>query len=207
MDVKFADTFFDSFKRMIRRERWYWKLYDSVRYDLPRFVKTTWRHRYDAWNSRPWDATGSLRFMKTHLELLADYLEKYGIEVEDSRFKKIKKIRRAIELIDHYLEDSYIDLAEQQLGKEVTTKFNFVPSDEEGMFELQTTDTEQEALDNKEIFNLARQLEKDEWFELFTILRGQNINDFKEIKDEKFEDGRNRWENWFDGSGMNTWWD
>ena len=39
MEVGFADTFFDSFKRMINRERWYWKTWDFFRYDLFHTIK------------------------------------------------------------------------------------------------------------------------------------------------------------------------
>lgn len=203
MDVKFSDTFFDSLQRMIKHDRWYWKVYYAITKDIPRFVKAAWKHRMNAWNAFPWESGSSLRFMKTHLEEVAIYLEKYGHEVEDSRNKKIEKIRRAIELIDHYLEDSYIELAEKQLGKEVTTKLNFVPVGN-GLYEMEDADTEQEKLDNSEIFDLARKLEIDEWMELFAILRGQDFTLFDKAKET---DPNINWNDWFDGSGMNTWWD
>ena len=91
MDVKFADTFLPSLKKLINRQRWYWRVYDTMRYDLPRFIRTFYKHRMDLWNSRPWDSVGSLRFMKTHLTVLANHLEKYGHEVEESKKKRSKE--------------------------------------------------------------------------------------------------------------------
>jgi hypothetical protein len=37
MEVKMADSFFESLERMANRERWYWKTWDFVRYDFPKF--------------------------------------------------------------------------------------------------------------------------------------------------------------------------
>jgi len=209
MDMIIADTFLPSLKRMINRQRWYWKLYDAIRYDTPRFVRAFWRYRNDMWNDRPWDAMGSMRFVRTHLNHLANYLEKYSNEVEESLNKKIAKIRRAVELLDHYIEDKYIDLAEERLGKTVTVNFKLLPRDKDSLRELKFTNTEQEELDNKEIFALSSEIEEKEWFELFEILRGQDIELYrKDIEKLSQEDKNNKdhWNKWYDGSGLKGWW-
>ena len=51
MDIKFADTFGDSIKTMIRYNTWSKnKTYELFRYDLPRFFKNVWRFRSALWN-------------------------------------------------------------------------------------------------------------------------------------------------------------
>ena len=59
-------------------------------------------------------------------------------------------------------------------------------------------DTDEEKQHNKKVFNRAREIEKQEWDELFVILKGQDYNKFDDNKD---------WDKQFDGSGIKTWWD
>lgn len=201
MEVKFADTFLPSLKRLIAHERWYWKVFYAIRYDIPRFIEHVWQYSRDLWHIRPWDANGSLRLMRTNLSILAKYLENYGNEVAESRNKKISKIHRAIEILNYHINDEFIELAETQLNKKVVTKFNVIPIEgDDDHVQLKFTDTEEEEENNSEIFELSRALEKDTWKELFEILHGQNIDDFKSSDDE------NSYNHWFDGSGMKGWW-
>ena len=44
------------------------------------------------------------------------------------------------------------------------------------------------------------QEEEQEWEELWQIMKGQKHSEFRKLKDVA-------WEDWFDGTGMNTWWD
>jgi hypothetical protein len=48
---------------------------------------------------------------------MSDNVEKRGNEVDEPRLKKVAAMRRAIELIQNYNEDIYIDMAEKELGK------------------------------------------------------------------------------------------
>ena len=47
MKIEASDSFFSSFKRMVNREKWYWKSWDFLRYDMPRFIKNIWLFRKD----------------------------------------------------------------------------------------------------------------------------------------------------------------
>ena len=51
---------------------------------------------------------------------------------------------------------------------------------------------------DKKVFNRAREIEKQEWDELFVILKGQDYTKF----DKKID-----WDKQFDGSGIKGWWD
>ena len=48
------------------------------------------------------------------------------------------------------------------------------------------------------MFDRAREIERQEWDELFTILKGQDYTKFDKDVD---------WDEQFDGSGIKGWWD
>jgi hypothetical protein len=197
MEIKFAPSFFDSLKKMIRRERWYWKTWDFVRYDVPKGFKNIFFFWKVIWRYRDWDSSFQLQILKRSLEPLAKRLEK-GNEVDISRLKKVDKIYRAIEILDHITNDSYIELAEKELGYQTDTTHIF--SDEPREIN--------EA--NRKIFDLSHSIEEKEWIELFEILKGQDREKYKKIIDSLTKEERKSedvWDNWFDGSGIRGWWD
>lgn len=197
MEVVFTDTFFDSLKKFSKRQRWYWKIWDCLRYDIPYFLTNIYKYRKDLWRSRPWDTSGGLRLLRTNLQMVADTLEHYGHEVPESKDKKILKIKRAIELLNYHTDESFVELAEQQLGKKYSIS-------------IFSKLTEQEEADDREITLLADKLETDTWNELFEILRGQTReevdNFYNSLTPEQKNDSQ-YWYKFFDGSGMKGWWD
>ena len=115
-------------------------------------------------------------------------------------------MKRVIELIEHISNDDFIDQAEKQLGKEVIRpEWNFEKTDDE-LYMLKE-DPEEVRTNNSQIFNLADEIEEKQWKELFSILQGQDKNDFKPSDTNDREKMRQEYEEWFDGSGMKTWWD
>ena len=129
MNIKFADTFGDSIKTLIGHNTWFRnKTYELFRYDLPRFFKNVWRFRSALWNHYWWDHHGSLEFLQISLSHMSDNIEKHGSEVDESRLKKVEKMRRAVQLIKNYREDLYIDMAETELGELVLHEWEFEPS-------------------------------------------------------------------------------
>lgn len=196
MKVKVADTFLKSFRKMIIRERWYYKLYDAVRYDIPMFLKNIVRFRKELYRFRDWDSSFNLQLFKRSLEFTCNLIEKKGHEVESSKYKKVKAMRRAIELMDNFIEDNFIEQAERELGLEYKTGFDFGEEDEKGCCEMISTCTPEEEKNNNKIFKLSRKLEKDQWKELWDIIRGQS----KCPKDVE-------WDDFFDGSNLLGWWD
>jgi hypothetical protein len=206
MEIKFADTFFESIKRMNNREKWYWKTWDFFRYDLPNGVKNIFFFWRVIWNYRSWDSSFQMRILARSLEPLAHTLEHYGMEVEEPRLKKVAKIKRAIEILNAQANDTYIELAETQLGYEVNLEY--------GVFGDNNLDDEpleiKEA--NRKIFDLARELEEKEWKELWDIFKGQEHSHFVMLLDKAKSENidlksENIWDKWFDGSGMKGWWD
>jgi hypothetical protein len=199
MEIKFADSFGDSIKRLIRHNTWWYKTYELFRYDLPRFFKNVWTFRKALWNHYWFDHHGTLMFLETGLTHISDTVEKYGHEVDESRLKKVDAMRRAIQLIQNYNNDFYIDMAEKELGELVLHEWEFEPvPDKPGYSQLVDNDTTEEKEHNKKVFDRAREIEKQEWDELFVILKGQDYTKFDKDID---------WYKQFDGSGLNGWWD
>jgi hypothetical protein len=211
MDVVLTDTFAKSLKRLRNRQRWFWKAWDCLRYDVPRFLKNLKTYSKDLWNTYPWDTHGALRLLRTNIRITADTIEKYGHEVDESRLKKIEKMRRAVDILNYHIEDDFIDLAEEQLGKTVSDWVDFAKDDKHpDWVKLVSKATEQEEKDNSAIYALARKLENDTWKELFEILHGQNVEEYRKLMENLTEEEKkseDHWYKWFDGSGMKGWWD
>jgi hypothetical protein len=211
MKVKFADSFGDSLKRMVRHQTWWYKTYELFRYDLPRFFKNVWTFRKALWDHYWFDHHGTLKFVEIGLTNISDTVEKYGNEVDGPRLKKVAAMRRAIELIKNYNEDNYIEMAEKELGELKLHDWEFEPVEgKPGFSRLVDKDTEEEKIHNRKIFNRAREIEEQEWDELFKILKGQDYKEYRELYDaqtEKEKKERELWNEWFDGSGIKGWWD
>ncbi len=212
MEIKFADTFGESLQRIVDRNRWYWKAWNFVSRDIPRFVKNVWRFRKALANYYWWDHHGTLMFMETGFTHMAENLEKHGNEVSESRLKKVAAINRAVTLIKNYNESNYIEMAEAELGEIIHHPWEFEEVlDKPGYLQLIDQDTPAERRHNTKVYTRARKIEEQEWKELFAILQGQNHKAYnrlyKKAKKEGMRDDTDLWNNWFDGSGMKGWWD
>jgi hypothetical protein len=130
---------------------------------------------------------------------MANNLEVKGIEIEEARMKKVEKIRRAVQLLNHFRDDDFIELAETELGAELVTNYEFVKIKDSDNYEMVDLAPEEDQEMNKKIFERSRQLEEEYWSELWDILKGnQNYEDFD--KDVDFYKQ-------FNGTGMRGWWD
>lgn len=199
MEIKFADTFGDSIKTLIRHNTWWYKTYELFRYDLPRFFKNVWMFRKALWSHYWFDHHGTLMFLETGLTHISNTVEKYGNEVDESRLKKVDAMRRVIQLIQNYNNDSYIDMAEKELGNLILHDWEFEPvPDNPEYSQMVDKDTPEEKEHNSKVFARAREIEEQEWDELFVILKGQDYTKFDKDID---------WDKQFDGSGLRGWWD
>jgi hypothetical protein len=208
MKIEASDSFFSSVKRMVHREKWYWKTWDFLRYDMPRFIKNIWLFRKDLYEYRWYSGQHAvLPFMKTALMDMASKIDERGLEVEKSKDKKVAKMYYAAFIMERFIEDDFIEIAEQELGELVHHKFEFedVP-DKPGYSRLVDNETPEEKEHNSKVFKRAREIESQMWKELWTILEGQNHSHFEVFLD-KSKDKKNAWDNWFDGSGLRGWWD
>lgn len=78
-----------------------------------------------------------------------------------------------------------------------------------GFFDLGRPLTEDKA-HNRRVFDRAHEIEEQEWNEIWTILKGQDMNEYRAYLDSLTEEERkngNAYYKWFDGSGMKHWWD
>lgn len=208
METKFAPTFFDSVKRMINREKWYWKTWDFIRYDGPRFFKNLWMFRKDLYKYRWYSGQHAvLPFMQTAIMDMAAKIEKHGLEVEHSRSKKVMKMWRAALIMQHFIDDDFIELAEKELGDLVLVKWEFEPAEQEGYVQLVDNESPEEKEHNRKVFARAREIEESMWAELWDILEGQKMSHFDVYQDKSKDYQALAYDNWFDGSGLRGWWD
>jgi hypothetical protein len=199
MEVKFADSFWESLKVMARHQTWWYKTYEVFRYKIPMFFENVWYFRKELWRFRSWDYTFNLMMLSRSLEKTSNTLEFFGYEIDETRLKKVEKIKRVIEIIKSLNESNYTDRAEEQIGKLKGVGFW---EDRE--------DTPEDKEHNKKVFDLSSKIEEEEWEELFKILRGQNHQNYVKLMEEASEEEKMKfdlWKKWFDGSGMKHWWD
>lgn len=199
MDIKFADTFTKSLKTLIWHESRVYKTWAFFRYDISRFIKNVWRFRKPLANHYWWDHHGMLMFMEKAITHMADNVEEHGMEIDETRLKKVAAMRRAVQLIQNYNQDLYIEMAEAELGEIIHHPLEFEPVEgKEDLFQLVDHDTPEEKAHNRKVYDRARELEVSEWNELMSILKGQDYTKFKKKID---------WNKQFDGSGLKSWWD
>ena len=200
MKVVFADSFWKSLKVMARHQTWWYKTYEVFRYKLPAFFRNLYYFRQELWEFRGWDYSFNLSLFARSLEKTSEVLEKHGNEVEVSKNKKVEKIKRVIELIKNSREDQYIYRAEKELG-EIRGENWFLGDDE-----LNPEDMEH----NRKVYARAREIEEMEWSEIWDILRGQNIDEYRTLMGKLPPEEKGKmdvWNDWYDGSGIRNWWD
>lgn len=198
MKIEFAPSFFKSLRKVAIHSTWWYKTYEFFRRDLWWFFGNIWRFKKELYRHRNWDPSFSLSMLRRSLEEQCKGIEiDYPYEVEESRLKKVEKIKRAIEILKWHEDDLFMELAEKQLGYDVDTSYLF--SDEE------PTEVREK---NRVIYDLSTKLEDETWKELFKILEGQDGEEYSRLWKEVKESGGDDdfYNNWFDGSGMKGWW-
>lgn len=174
------------------------KVWNTLRYDLPRFIKNLWYFRKAMWQYRPYDPHGIYVLNEVGLSIIADHIEKHGYEVDESRLKKIDKMKRAAELYRNFAEGNFIEQAEAELGELIIYPFEFEPSPEHpGSYILKDTENVAEKEHNTAVFDRGREIEESQWIELFDILCGQDYSKF----DNSIEFYKQ-----FNGTGLRGWW-
>ena len=193
---------------MVKRQLWHWKTWDFLRYDAPRFFRNLWMFRKDLYNYRWYSGQHAvLPFMKTALSDIAAKVDEQGMEVEHSKSKKVMKMYRAAYLMERFIEDDFIELAENELGEIVHLDLEFEPvPDNPSCFQMVDKETPEEKEHSRKVFARASEIEESMWTELWTILEGQKMSHY-EVFQHKSADPQNAFDNWFDGSGLRNWWD
>jgi len=180
------------------------RLFRRIKNSKPiRFVKNVWYFRRELVDFQWWDYAFTLNMLSRSIKNMSDNIEKRGIEIDKPRLKKVDKMRRVITIIENMKGVKHIELAEAELGelKEVKYLFNMTNDD---LYEVIKDGESADLLHNDRVYERAREIEESEWNELWDIMRGQDYQEYKKLsKKNKDLD----WNDWFDGTGMNGWWD
>jgi len=192
MKVEFKDTFFESVEKLVWYDTNLWKVWSAIRYDIPLFFKNVWRFRKELYNHQWWDYRFHLEMMYRSLSIMEKGMSEKGIEVTETRDVKVQKMRRALELLKHKLDDDYIQRAEVELGEINRNPIDFEPIEgKEGLYRLVDNDTPAEKKHARNVYKRARVIEETEWKELWDIYKGKKFT---------------TWEK-YDGSDLRGWWD
>jgi hypothetical protein len=192
MKVEFKDSFFESVEKLVWYDTNLWKVWSAIRYDIPLFVKNVWRFRKELYNHQWWDYRFHLEMVYRSLSIMEMGLSERGIEVDSMRDKKTQKMRRALELLKHKLDDDYIERAEGELGPLSTNSFDFEPVEgKDGLYRMVDNDTPTQKKHARKVYKRARVIEDTEWKELWDIFKGKKFTTIEE----------------FDGSDLRGWWD
>lgn len=199
MKISVANSFLDSLKAINRRGSSLWKSYYFIKETLPNFFRNVWIFRKALANHKWWDHHGVLMFIEAGCLHMAKNVEEKGLEIEESRLKKVAAMRRLAELVRNYNEHRYIEMAEIELGELITGNVHFVPIEgKEDFFTMEDDLTEEQNNHNRKVFKRADEIEISEWEEIHHLMKGQDCSLFdKQISFEKQ----------FDGSGIKNWWD
>ena len=176
------------------------RIWETFRYDLPRFFRTLWVFRKALWNYRWYGGHHSVfPFMADAIEDIHINVEKRGIEEWVSKGKKVEAMKRCVYLLNLFAEDNFVEEAEKELGLEMIFRNHFEPlEDRPDLYEMVEDLTEEEKKINERILRRAHDMQKKGWKDLMHLLKGQNYSKFN--KKSEFLDQ-------FDGSGIRGWWD
>ena len=195
MEVQAVDTFFESLKNVMWHESRLGKFVDFFRYSLPHFFKNIWHFSKAMWEFRDWDYRHNLKLLKTSLEITVKQIDG-GWEEDVSRNKKVAQMKRAIELLNNFIEDNFKEQAEVELGiKVIYNDLIFEPlPDNPKLSRLVDDRTPEQQENNRKVYTRSWEMEELQWNELWDIVRGQKL-------------GKDTGDTEFDGSGMRGWWD
>jgi len=192
MKVDVKDSFFESVEKLVWYDTNLWKVWAAIRYDIPLFFKNVWRFRKELYNHQWWDYRFHLEMMYRSLSIMEKGMSEKGIEVTETRDVKVQKMRRALELLKHKLDDDYIQRAEVELGELSHNPIEFEPIEgKDGLYRLVDNDTPAEKKHARNVYKRARVIEEKEWKELWDIFKGKKFT---------------TWEK-YDGSDLRGWWD
>jgi len=210
MKIKYKYSVLEKIVDKIYYDTKLWKVKDTLLIGIPNFFKNIWRFRRELYQHQWWDYTFTLQMLHRSLSIMVDKLEKDGIEVDSHRLKKVNAIKRAIQILKSKIDGDYIERAQLKYGKLALRPLEFEPIENSTSYRMVDNDTPSEKKHRTKIYAYANKLEEDEWKELWKIFEGQDIKEFsKLLKTKTKEEQRNGdiWGEWFDGSGMRSWWD
>lgn len=224
-DVKGGDPFTQVF---LKREKSFWKrvktwfhvrysIVEMWYYDTKRYFKNIIRFNKMMKDWYPWDWESQVRLFAYGVEQLANYIDKYGCEVDESRNKKVTAMRELVALLRTDYEDGLGDKYLIHGKEDVVTH---VTEYEDGSVGFEVKDEksrkiEQEALQRFE--KALKEARKKHYNRIFEIIRGQDIEKLvvkkigekkeTEILEEYLKRYHEAYYELFDGTGIEGWWD
>lgn len=118
---------------------------------------------------RPWDSYYILMMMKFQIKDLCNNIEKYSLEIDESKLPKIEKMKRVIKLLHDRIEDTYADRCGYIYNATKFVTYSIKNSDN---CELKLEKMPgYENYNESEVFEKSFKLDEDEWIELFDILK------------------------------------
>jgi hypothetical protein len=210
MKLKYEDSVLEKIVDFFWYDCKLWKIKDVLTIGIPNFFKNIWRFRKELYQHQWWDYHFTLQMMYRSLSIMVVKLEKDGIEIDSHRLKKVNAIKRALTILKSKIDGDYIERAELKYGEIHLRPFQFEPIENSNLYRMVDDDTPAEKKHNSKVYSYANKLEEDEWKELWKIFEGQDIKQYsKLLKSKTKEEQRNNdvWGEWFDGSGMRSWWD
>ena len=191
MKVEASDTFFESLERLAWYDTKLCNVWEFIKRTIPRFFKNIWRFRKELASHEWWDYRYTLEMLYRSLVIMESKMHD-GMEIRETRDKKVIKMQRAIQLLKHKLDDDYTKRIEAELGELILHDWEFEEL-ENGNHRVIDNDTPAERKHNRKIFKEAHKLEDKEWIELWNILKGTKYS--------------KTWGDTFDGTDMRGWWD
>jgi len=191
MKVEASESFFESLERLAWYDTKLWKVWDFIKRTIPRFFKNIWKFRKELAHHEWWDYRYTLEMLYRSLVIMESKMHD-GMEIRETRNKKVEKMQRAIQLLKHKLDDDYTERIEAELGELILHDWEFEEL-ENGNHKWIDNDTPAEKKHNRMVFKEAHKLEDKEWIELWNILKGTKYS--------------KTWGDTFDGTDMRGWWD
>jgi hypothetical protein len=148
---------------------------------------------------------------KTAVDDMTWRIEKYGHEIDESRMKKVAKMKRLSYLIGVCVNDSFIEEAEKELGFEYVyrdlefeeiegrTYDNPLGEKNEKLYRIKENEAPKEKKRNSKILKRSRGIQKEYWGELCHIIKGPDYDTIRASKKD--------FDELYDGSDIRAWWD
>jgi len=208
MKVEFKKTFFESVEKVIWYDSKLFKVWDTITRGIPRFITNVYKFRKELYDHAWWDYRYTLEMLHRSLVIMESKMHD-GMEIRETRDKKVQKMQRAIQLLKSKIDDDYVDRAQLELGEIAWRPFEFEET-EDGNYKMLDNDTAAEKKHMTKVFAYARKIEEAEWKELWKIFEGQDYKNYQKITKKltpKEMQDMNVWNDWFDGSDLRGWWD
>jgi len=205
MKVEFKKTFFESVEKVIWYDSKLFKVWDTITRGIPRFITNVYKFRKELYDHAWWDYRYTLEILHRSLVIMESKMHD-GMEIRETRDKKVQKMQRAIQLLKSKIDDDYVDRAQLELGEIAWRPFEFEET-EDGNYKMIDNDTAAEKKHMTKVFAYARKIEEAEWKELWKIFEGQDYKDYQKITKKLTPKEMQDMNVWNDGSDLRGWWD